>query len=203
MEPRPDAQPPSIPGIDSLELLERIGEDLDLFWDVLGEFSTAYRDTPAQIAAALGQDPDRAKELAHTLKGVLGNLAATDLFAACKALDDAIRERRTEAYPALLASLEQGVPALCDAIASARGAVSGGNRQPGPGVDPVWLAGRYAALRTALQGHRARDCKALADEIAAGSLPAAEQPFFDQLHALVRVYRFQDAHDLLARRLDV
>ena len=51
MEPRSDDQPPSIPGIDSAEFLERIGEDMDLFWEVLGEFSTSYRDTTAQIAA--------------------------------------------------------------------------------------------------------------------------------------------------------
>jgi len=37
----------------------------------------------------------------------------------------------------------------------------------------------------------------------ATSLPAAEQPFFDQLRALVRSYRFKEAEDLLERRLNV
>jgi HPt (histidine-containing phosphotransfer) domain-containing protein len=203
MEPRSDDQPPSIPGIDSAEFLERIGEDLDLFWEVLGEFSTSYRDTPAQIAAALEQDPALAKQLAHTLKGVLGNLAATELFTACKALDDAIRESRTEHYPALLATLTQGVPILCDAIGAARAGQARSDAPPGPPISSAWLAEQYAALRIALQGHRARDCKTLTDAITATSLPAAEQPFFDQLRALVRAYRFKEAEDLLERRLNV
>ncbi len=203
MEPRSDDQPPFIPGIDSAEFLERIGEDMELFWEVLGEFSTSYRDTPAQIAAALEHDPTVAKQLAHTLKGVLGNLAATELFAACKALDDAIREGRTADYQTLLAALSQGVPTLCDAIGAARAGHAGSGAPAGPPISSAWLAEQYAALRIALQGHRARDCKTLTDAIAASSLPAAEQPFFDQLRALVRAYRFKEAEDLLERRLNV
>jgi HPt (histidine-containing phosphotransfer) domain-containing protein len=202
MEPSTADQPPSIPGIDSAELWERIGEDPDIFWEVLDEFSTAYRDSPAQIATLIGQDPVAAERMAHTLKGVLGNLAATDLFATCKALDEALRQGRAEDYPALLANLGAGVPALCDAIVAVR---SGGQTAAaaGPQADAQWLAERYAALRAALNSHRARDCKALVDELAAVPLPTAEQPFFEQLQMLVRAYRFQDAQDLFTRHLDV
>jgi len=202
MEPCPGDQPPPIPGIDSAELMERVGDDLDLFWDVLGEFSNSYRDTPAQLVAALDQDPAAARQLAHTLKGVLGNLAAADLFAACTALHEAIREGHPERYPSLLATLEQGIPALCDAIAQARTGALQSEPDAGPGADPTWLRERYAALRLALEGHRARDCKALADELAATGLSAAERPFFDELHGLVRAYRFKEAQTLLERHLD-
>ncbi|HYN78843.1 MAG TPA: Hpt domain-containing protein [Lamprocystis sp. (in: g-proteobacteria)] len=207
MESCPNDQPPSIPGIDSVEFLERIGEDLDLFWDLLGEFSGTYRDTPAQIAVALGPDPATAKQLTHTLKGVLGNLAATELFPICQALDDAIREGRTQDYPALLATLSQGVPALCDAIRSARAAVdpgapaSHGGAPPPPGSGSDWPVERYSNLLAALRGNRARDCKTLADELAATGEPAAVPPFFSELHALIRAYRFPEAQDLLERHL--
>ena len=209
LTPRLDDQPLSIPGIDSVELMERIGEDLDLFWEVLGEFSDAYRDAPLRIAAALGPDPVGAKHLTHTLKGVLGNLAATELFPLCQALDDAIREGRAEHYPALLADLSQGVPALCDAISAARAAVNQGARSDrggapaAPGIRSAWLAERFATLHGALRGRRVRDCKALADEIAAISEPAAVPHFFSELHALIRAYRYQEAQELLERHLDV
>ena len=200
MDLSPGAQPPSIPGIDSAELLERVGEDLDLFWEVLSEFSDSYRDTPAQLAAALDQDPTAARQLAHTLKGVLGNLAATELFAACAALHEAIREDHPERYPGLLATLTQGIPALCDAIAAARTTTGPDEPNPGAGVDQDWLEERYAALRLALEGHRARDCKTLAEELAAAGLPAADRPFFDELHGLIRTYRFKEAQTLLERQ---
>jgi two-component system, sensor histidine kinase and response regulator len=198
MEPSPDARFPDIPGIDCHDLTERIGEDATLLWDLLGAFASGYRERPAQIAAALGQDPIAAKRLSHDLKGVLGNLGATDLFATCRDLDDAIREGRSERYAGLLGDLRQGVPALCDAIERARPGAPEAPARPGPlPAVPDWLAGRYQALQAALAGHRARDCRALADEIAAAPLPAAEQGFFDALQAQVRAYRFKEALALL------
>ena len=193
-------QPPRIPGIDTPELLERIGEDVELMWDVLTEFSSTYRDTPAQIAAALESDPAEAKRMAHTLKGVLGNLSAHDLFETCRALDEAIREGEHARYPALLASLRESVPQLCDAIdAAARGQIP-----PPPEPIPVaddWLGERYRDLLTALAGHRARDCKTLIQEMAGRQIPEAERPFFEELEALVRGYRFKEAQALLERRV--
>ncbi|WP_295456316.1 Hpt domain-containing protein [uncultured Thiodictyon sp.] len=202
MEPYPGDQYPSIPGIDSAELMERVGDDLDLFWEVLGEFSDFYRETPTQIAQALEQDPTTARQLAHTLKGVLGNLAAIELFPVCTALHQAIREGHPQDYPPLLATLSAGIPALCDAIAAARDGVVGAPLpDPGPSVDPDWLAQRYAALGAALAGHQARDCKTLAEELAAAALPTAERACCTELQGLIRAYRFQDAQALLEQHL--
>jgi HPt (histidine-containing phosphotransfer) domain-containing protein len=203
MESSPSDPISRIPGIDSDDLMERIGKDLQLFWDVLGEFASAYRDSPARIAAALGCDPVAAKRLAHTLKGVLGNIGATDLFATCTVLDDAIREGRSELYPALLDTLSREIATLCDDIARTRPTAPMTPALTGPTFGSDWLADRYAVLRSALEGHRAHECKSLADEIAASPIPAAEQAFFDSLRALVRSYRFKEAQALLDRRLHV
>jgi HPt (histidine-containing phosphotransfer) domain-containing protein len=199
MAPPQDPQPPTVPGIDSADLLERIGGDRDLYWEVLGELSDSYRDAAAQIALALDRDPAAAKHLAHTLKGVLGNLSAVELFPIAAELHEAIRDDRLEPCPGLLERLGTGLPALCDAIAAARpdrGGAAGG----GGAVDPDQLAERYGVLAQALAGHRARDCKALAAEIAALDLPAAERSFFDRLDPLIRSYRFAEAEALIARR---
>ena len=202
MEPRPGDQIPSIPGIDSAELLERVSEDLELFWEVLGDFCDTYRDIPTQLVNELEQDPGAALKLVHTLKGVLGNLAATDLFNACKGLHEAIRDGRTGHYAGYVSTLSAGIPALCDAIIQARTAISGGPLPPGPGVAGDWMSERYAALRVALAGHRARDSKELMEELMAADLPTGERPFCGELHLLVRSYRFQEALTLLERHLD-
>jgi two-component system, sensor histidine kinase and response regulator len=200
MESRPGEQLPHIPGIKTDELMERVGDDPELFWEVLGEFSTAYRETPAELAAALEQDPVAARQLAHTLKGVLGNLAATELFAACAALHEAIRDGRPDRYPEFLPVLSRGIPALCDAIAAARSGSAAADRKPS--AAPEWLREHYAVLRIALEDHRARDCKNLAETIADAGIPETERPFFDELHALIRGYRFKEALEQLASRLD-
>lgn len=202
MEPHPGDQIPVIPGLDGAELLERVSADLDLFWEILGDFSESYRETPVQLAAVLEQDPSAALKLVHTLKGVLGNLAATDLFNACMALHEAVRARQTERYADYVATLSQGIPALCDAIVQARTATTNDPPVSGSGAETDWLNEHYAALRVALTGHRARDSKALVDELVAAGLPATERPFCDELHLLVRSYRFQEALSLLERHLD-
>lgn len=202
MEPSLDNRIPRIPGIDCNNLIERIGGDLPLFWDVLGGFASTYRDSPTRIAAALERNPVAARQLAHTLKGVLGNLGAMGPFATCEVLDHAIREGRSELYPALLDSLSREVLAVCDAIAQARAATPERPSPACPAPNLDWLAERYAALRAALERHRARDCKALADEISASALPTMEQRFFADLHALVRSYRFEEAHSMLDRHID-
>lgn len=191
---------PTIPGIETAELMERVGDDSELFWEILGEFSAAYRDTPAELADALERDPAAARQLAHTLKGVLGNLAATELFAACSTLHEAIRNGRPELYPDLLERLSRGIPDLCDAIDAARATPAAPVR--GQAATPEWLKERYQALRLALEGHRARDCKTLAEDIAAAGVPDHQRAAFEELHALIRGYRFKEALDLLIPHLD-
>lgn len=202
MESRSGEQLPTIPGIETAELMERVGDDSELFWEILGEFSAAYRDTPAELADALEHDPAAARQLAHTLKGVLGNLAATELFAACATLHEAIRDGRPEQFPDLLERLSRGIPDLCDAIDSARAAPAAPAAVGGQAATPEWLKERYRALRLALEGHRARDCKTLAEDIAAAGVPDHQRAAFEELHALIRGYRFREALDLLIPHLD-
>jgi HPt (histidine-containing phosphotransfer) domain-containing protein len=201
MDSSPQDQPPRIPGIDIPDLLERIGDDVELMWDVLTEFSATYRDTPVEIAALIDSDPAEAKRRAHTLKGVLGNLSAQGLFETCRALDEAIRAGEDARYPALLTALEEGVPRLCDAIDAAARGQSPPPPEPMPPAPGDWLGERYQGLLTALAGHRARDCKTLVQEIAGREIPPAERPFFEEIQALVRGYRFKEAQELLERRV--
>ena len=203
MELHPGDRVPVITGIDSAELLERVSEDLELFWEVLGDFSDTYRDIATQLATELERDSDSALRLVHTLKGVLGNLAATELFDTCKALHEALRHGQTEHCAEYLSALSAGIPALCDAIILARHATTAADQPaPAPGVDGDWSHERYAALQTALSGHRARDAKVLIEEILAAGLPAAERSFCDELHLFIRSYRFQEALQLLDRHLN-
>lgn len=203
MQPSPAGSLPRIPGIDSSDLLERIGEDLDLFWDLLTTFSTEYRHIPSELAAALDRDPARATQLAHSLKGVLGNLGASKAFDICIALDESIGERRADIHPRLLAALEREIAKLCDAIERAFECRSARPIADAPNLESDWLAARCRALQIALAGHLVHDCRAITNEIAAAALPPAERVFFSSLHALVRSYRLKEAQDLLEGHLDV
>ncbi len=76
------------PGLDVDTGLRRSGHKAALYLSLLQRFVEGQSETPALIAQALadnrGQD---ARRLAHTLKGVAGNLGAPQVHAAAAALD--------------------------------------------------------------------------------------------------------------------
>jgi two-component system sensor histidine kinase/response regulator len=117
----PGAGAPSLPpalraieGLDSAQGLRRTGGKLALYLSLLRKFVAAHGAADRQIADALAQGDDRAAErIAHSLKGVAGNLGATDLQHAAGLLEAALHERRERpAIDALLAALTPRLHAL-------------------------------------------------------------------------------------------
>ncbi|MBF0625492.1 MAG: response regulator [Magnetococcales bacterium] len=95
----PAAEPPpalpAIPGIDLEAGLKQVGGNQRLLRKLLAEFRTDYQDLPAILAAALERrDGPLVRRLAHSLKGVAGNLGALELAATARELETAIGEER-------------------------------------------------------------------------------------------------------------
>ncbi len=82
-----------LPGIDVEDGLERLAGDAVLYRDLLEKFAENQRDVPEKIEQALKvQDMETARRLAHTVKGVAGNIGARPLFEAATILDTALKE---------------------------------------------------------------------------------------------------------------
>ena len=104
--------PDTLPGIDLTTALRRLGGNRRLLLSLLRAFHRDYAHTSEQITAALEKNKRQddikfAERLAHTIKGVAGNLSASELFTAAKALENAIRKEQREAWPRLLEIFEQ------------------------------------------------------------------------------------------------
>ncbi len=85
---------PSIAGLDASTGLARVGGNEKLYRKLLGQFVDGQGSAVAEISSALkAGDEALAERLAHTLKGVAGNLGAGDVQAAAAALENAIRGR--------------------------------------------------------------------------------------------------------------
>ncbi|MBV5296226.1 MAG: response regulator, partial [Curvibacter lanceolatus] len=83
-----------IPGLDVGQGLRRVIGSIPLYLSLLRKFVSGQRDVPDQILQALDQrDWDRAEILAHTLKGVAGNIGATGLQQLATELDALVSER--------------------------------------------------------------------------------------------------------------
>src|SRR5450830_951470 len=83
-----------IPGLDVGQGLRRVIGSIPLYLSLLRKFVSGQRDVPDQILQALDQrDWERAEILAHTLKGVAGNIGATGLQQLATELDALVSER--------------------------------------------------------------------------------------------------------------
>jgi CheY-like chemotaxis protein len=101
--PRP-AEFPAIPGLDHADGLSRVGGNQMLYQKLLRQFAAQQASAVHEISAALAQrDTTLAERLAHTLKGVAGNIGAKPVHAAAGALEKLIRggADSAEADPAL------------------------------------------------------------------------------------------------------
>jgi CheY-like chemotaxis protein len=87
--------PSDITGLDMTNGLRRVLGKKTLYLSMLRKFVAGQKSAAADILKALaGNDWDSAERLAHTLKGVSGNIGATDLQQLAEKLEAAIRERR-------------------------------------------------------------------------------------------------------------
>jgi signal transduction histidine kinase/DNA-binding response OmpR family regulator/HPt (histidine-containing phosphotransfer) domain-containing protein len=112
----------NIEGVDHHGALKRLGGNERLLRDLLGKFAVQQGDAAAQISAALESgDQKLAERIAHTVKGVAGNLGIAALQAAAQDLEKALHAG-DGSTPALLdafgsrlaqqvAAIRQGLPA--------------------------------------------------------------------------------------------
>jgi two-component system sensor histidine kinase/response regulator len=204
-----DSAPPSLPAVDGLDTaqgLRRVSGKQALYVSLLRQFLDGQADAAERIRESLDRGERAvAERLAHTVRGVAGNLAAGPVQAAAGALEKAIRDgaapgrveaSRTKLADAL-ASLSAALRPLLDAFVPAPEAASR------PAAAP-------AADASALRALSERWAKLLAD-CDAGTIDGLEREG-DLLHALfggadafagfakqVKAYDFDGALDALRR----
>ena len=92
--PAPHEALPSIAGLDTNDGLSRVGGNRKLYVKILRQFAEQQSPALDQVADALATgDHALAERLAHTLKGVAGNVGATGVQSAAAALERVIRDR--------------------------------------------------------------------------------------------------------------
>jgi two-component system sensor histidine kinase/response regulator len=89
-------QLPSIAGLDTKDGLSRVSGNHKLYLKLLRQFVEQQGPAVDEITGALAKrDTALAERLAHSLKGVAGNIGATDVQSAAGVLEKSIRDRAT------------------------------------------------------------------------------------------------------------
>ena len=118
------ADPPklllTLPGIDVASAMERLNHNHKLFRSILLEFHRDYASVTDEIRIALAgkrkNDLKTAERLAHSVKGMAGNLSAKSLFVAAEALEKAIKKDRQKGMPMLLDGFEMALSQVIKSI---------------------------------------------------------------------------------------
>ena len=121
-EPVENVLPESLAGFDLAAGLARLMGNRRLYRKLLLDFGAKYSGTAAEIREALAvNDFNRAHSLIHNLKGLAGNLAATELQAAAAAMEKLVKGQTAETASETelnrqLFSLESALKKVLDAL---------------------------------------------------------------------------------------
>jgi PAS domain S-box-containing protein len=150
-EPEAEPELPELPGIDTADGLQRVGGNKTAYRKLLLKFAHNNANAVADIRAALQQgDQARAERLAHTLKGVAGNIGATALHKAALAAEAGIKAHSPESAT-LLEDCERWLQQVLQAVAALEQASAAPPEPAAAPVDVAALAQLIDRLRTLLK----------------------------------------------------
>ena len=196
-------QPPSparssdVEVLDDAAALRRVAGNTALYHDMLGKFRRDFADSDTRLRAAFAQnDPETARLLAHTLKGVAGNLGAGRLQASVAALDHSLHDATS--LPRTSPLLDSVERELARALASIDAVLPAPSSAPPPSAPaPVGDLSELQELLRRIEPHLLRrqpaPCKLIMQDIASRSWPPAVTTRLRELDDHLSRYRFKEA----------
>jgi two-component system sensor histidine kinase/response regulator len=198
---------PLIAGLDTRDGLARVAGNRKLYLKLLRQFSEQQGQTVGEISAALAQgDQALAERLAHTLKGVAGNIGAKPVQAAAGALEKLIRDRAasTEVESAkrqVAVALDPLVGELCGKLSSPAPVAPPPAAMPSPPVAPAQARAAAAQLAKLLSEFDPGGAEFIeANQPALSSLFSGDK--WLQFEKLVQNYAFAEAQAQLEQALN-
>jgi len=108
---------PDLSGISIESGLRKVGGNRKLYRKLLGKFHSSYKDVINEIKTSLrNSDIEQAVRLAHTVKGVSGNLGADGLFQAAGKLEKEIKQGNKDSMEPILNSFESHLLVVLESI---------------------------------------------------------------------------------------
>jgi HPt (histidine-containing phosphotransfer) domain-containing protein len=189
---------PEIAGVDVAGGIKRVAGNKRLYRDLLLQFVAKQADAPEQILAAIDSgDMNLAERLAHTVKGVAGNLGLGEVFSVAEKLEKAIR-REGVVDAALMeefsAVIDRQVGAIRQAMEEVKGmmaeqtAAEAGNTE----FDAEATAASIARLKTLLEACDGEAAEAYL-EVERALAGTVARPHLDALNVAINEFDFEAA----------
>jgi two-component system sensor histidine kinase/response regulator len=190
---------PDIPRLDLTQAMRRMGGNTKLMRKLIDRFGQTQSDAIARIQSAINlQDMETATREAHTVKGLAGNIGATQLLALAGSVEGLLRHGTLDALPAALLAMAQELDLILSQIASAMGpSTAAADTTAAPiVVDRAVLANDLQELAALLADDDSRAAK-VADSIAEKLRAVGQGVVSLQLQKRIAKYEFEEALDAL------
>ena len=106
-----------VPGISVTQALLRLDQNQELYLDLLIKFKHSYAHADRDLKRFIEtESAEEARRLAHSIKGVAGNIGMTNLTAAAGALETAFRDKALAEYDSLMALFEKELPIVLASV---------------------------------------------------------------------------------------
>ncbi len=185
-----------LPGINTQEGLYRLAGDTRLYRNLLKKFAGNQADTADKIHQALiTKDMETAQKLAHTVKGVSGNISATLVFESATRLDDALKNADIQTVMALLPDFSACLSDVIQGINSLETGMEG-QKQPQDGPAPGALRLQLITLKKMLDENDTQ-AVSIARQIRDQIPGDAREGLVDQLTREIGEYDFDQAQNTL------
>ena len=190
--------PESLEGFDMAGGLARVNKNRRLYRSLLVKLHDDYAGAHGEILGLLDKgDLGAAQILAHTVKGVAGNVGATGLQAAAAAVESALKQggrpgpAELDAFSAALAAAIRTLSPLAER--PAEGTSSAAN---GP-FDPAQARDVLERLSVQVKARKPKLCAPVLEEMSSISWPSPAAERIGELGTLVKKYKFGDALALI------
>jgi len=203
--PEEDEFPETLPGFDLAAGLSRLMGNKRLYLKLLVDFGTKYTETASEIREALAtNDFDQAHSLVHNLKGLAGNLEATNLQAAAVEMEKLVKgdQKKTPSKKLLDQKFMELEKAMNQALEAVRLlGLQAEEKSIEPSTDwmaeaPVELVKELIGrIQTAAEMGDVTQIKSIAEELKSESEAIA--PFCDELVRLAGNFDFDGIQKLM------
>ncbi len=191
-----------MPGISVITGLTRVRDNKTLYLHLLGKFRRDYAHATDQIKSALEtEEREQAQRLAHSIKGVSGNIGAQDVQRAAAALEIAIRDQDSDGLNDILDDFCRHLSVALRSMQQLQAMASAevNDTAKGPQKDSRILTELLLRLHPYVTGREAKPAQQLMREITGTSWHEKYTPAIHHLNTLISGYTFKEAEEILVQ----
>ena len=198
---------PILPGIDGKTGLARIGGNRQLYENLLAKFRRDFSASTEEISRLLKEKQTYdAQRIAHTLKGVAGNIGARSIQTAAAKVEEAIGnmgENDTTEIAPLLSDLDRELRPVLKGLEEFHMENEKPTAEELPPGNPETLRNKLLQLQPHLQKRKPKQAKEILAEINIYSWPEEYASDLANLGTLIGKYAFKEAEKVLSKLTDM